>query len=75
MVAFVGVLTAFIMMETGGVWIKKDHYFLSSGLWGIGYICLLYYPNLLICSARLDFKFAALFLWIMLVFVSLSNIA
>ena len=32
------------------------------------------YPSLAMCMQRLDFKFAALFLWIILVFANLSNI-
>jgi len=32
------------------------------------------YPNLLMCLQRLDFRLAALFLWMMLVLASLSSI-
>ena len=35
---------------------------------------VLIYPSLLMCRARLDLMFAALFLWIMFVFDNLSNI-
>ena len=58
--------------ESGGK--PKEVTRLSTDDLSMGFSTNLNYASLLICRHKLDFKFAALFLWIMLVFANLSSI-